>query len=142
MSEGRNALHKAALEGKMEALRLIVNYVKQNTPNTLEGFINAVDNYGNTPFFKFCVKLHKADSSMAEFLVSNGAKVFLVKPTTQMTPLHWAGCHGNSDLGAVILKSLEGKRCCAILNKDGKYPMFLAGLKRLKSWTRSRRKCS
>eukprot|EP00944_MAST-04C_sp_MAST-4C-sp1_P005805 g5805.t1 len=130
--EGRNALHKAALEGKVEALRVIVNYVKQNAPKTLEGLINAVDNYGNTPFFQVCVKLNKADSSMAEFLVSNGAKVFLVKPTTQMTPLHWAGYHGNSDLGAVILKSLEGKRCLCILNKDGKYPIDIAGLQFIK----------
>ena len=34
--EGRNALHKATLEGKMEALRVIVNYIKQNAPKTLE----------------------------------------------------------------------------------------------------------
>jgi ankyrin repeat protein len=130
--EGRSALHKAALEGQMGALRLLVTYVKDNSPDLLKELLNATDNYGNTPFFQVCVKLHKSDHSMAEFLTEHGAKVDIVKSTTQMTPLHWAGYHGNSDLGAVILKSQEGKKCLTIMNKDGKYPIDIAGQQYIK----------
>lgn len=107
--EGRSALHKAALEGRMDALRLLINYITEKSPELLDELINSTDQYGNTPFFQVCVKLHKSDHSMAEFLTNHGAKVDIVKTTTQMTPLHWAGYHGNSDLGAVILNLWKEK---------------------------------
>ena len=74
--ERRTAMHKAALEGRTEVIRLLVDYVK-GKPD-LEYLIDSKDVYGSTPFISMH-ETHKSNPKLAEYLLENGATVDLVK---------------------------------------------------------------
>ena len=123
--ERRTAMHKAALEGRTEVIRLLVDYVK-GKPD-LEYLIDSKDVYGSTPFYLVCMKLHKSNPKLAEYLLENGATVDLVKKTTLMTPLHWACYHGSVELSDMICKRPAGTKHLYCKNTNDRYPLDMAG---------------
>ena len=123
--EYRTALHKASLEGHAGVMKLLVNYIN-NYPE-LSHLIDAPDYYGSTPFFLVCMKYHRSDSLLAEYLLSAGAKVDLVKIKSLMTGLHWAAYHGALDLVKVICYRPGGKALLHRKTAEGKFPIDMAG---------------
>lgn len=97
--EGRNALHRASLEGRFEVLKLLLEQFKDTTePKTGVKYIDVPDKYGNTALFLVCIRLDKSDFMQAKYLLDAGASVDVVKKSDAMTPLHWAAHHGNQQL--------------------------------------------
>jgi anoctamin-10 len=123
--EGRTAVHKAAIEGRTEVIKLLVDYIK-GKPD-LEHLIDARDIYGSTPFYLVCMKLHKSNPKLAEYLLKNGASVDLVKKNTLMTPLHWACYHGSVKLADMINNRPEGEKHMYRKNAHDRYPLDMAG---------------
>ena len=128
--EGRTALHKAAFEGKSDVLKLLLAYIAKDP--SLRYLVDAPDRYGNSALFLTCMKLHKSDAAQAEYLIEEGADVGRVKTKTKMNILHWASYHGSSDLAQVIIKRPEGKANVFKKNKDGLFPIDLAGQQYMK----------
>ena len=123
--EGRTAFHKAALEGQSAVMKVLIEYIDHDPE--LAYLVNEKDVYGSTPFFLLCMKLHKGDPTQAQYLISHGATLNLVKRHSLMTPLHWAAYHGSVALAEMILASPEGRALVLKKNSNGLYPIDMLG---------------
>ena len=137
--EGRNALHRASLEGRFEVLKLLLEQFKDTTePKTGVKYIDVPDKYGNTALFLVCIRLDKSDFMQAKYLLDAGASVDVVKKSDAMTPLHWAAHHGNQQLVHELLTHHQKNPAlmlCLLKDKDNRLPLDIAGLQYEKKWS-------
>ena len=141
--EGRSALHRAALEGRFDILKILL---ERNPDTIIKGrkFIDLPDRYGNTALFLVCIRLDRSDYSQAKYLLDLGADINIIKESDKMSVLHWACHHGNPELVQMLLEHLKGDFTEAkqtqrhklpfLADKDQRLPIDIAGLQYIKKW--------
>jgi ankyrin repeat protein len=139
--EGRHALHRAALEGQFEIVKLLLERFSDRTNKKGTKYIDVPDKYGNTALFLVCIRLDKSDEQQAVFLCDAGASVEVVKKTDSMTVLHWAAHHGNKALVLAILNHHQkvsgnkpGAKLALMKDKDSRTPIDVVGLQYAQKW--------
>lgn len=141
--EGRSALHRAALEGQFDVLKLLL---ERNPDTIINGnrFIDLPDRYGNTALFLVCIRLDRSDSVQAKYLLDQDADINIVKKSDKMSVLHWASHHGNPELVKMLLEHLKANFAAGasakqhklpfLCDKDARMPIDVAGLQYAQKW--------
>ena len=93
--EGRNPLHGAAYSGKLEVVRILIEYDP--------AYINARDEYGQTPLDLASTGHNFKDGSVFQLLLEHGA-VINVQDQDGWTPLHTASRYGALEVVRLLLE--------------------------------------
>ena len=123
--EGRNVLHRAALQQKID----IVKSISENISDP--SLIDRKDKYGNTALLLTCKKFNfKKDNAtrldILKILLKKGADVNIYEPINNWTPLHWLAFNGDENSFSLLMNR---GAVYFIPDKEGYFPIDLAGIK-------------